>query len=60
MTDFKNLAIDECLEARKLAICRKTRVGAAIYGADCISTGYNIENRCAKGVHAEELAIFNL
>ena len=59
MTDMKKAAITLCLEYRLKAICRKTMVGAALYSDDVIFTGFNIENRCQKGYHAEEMAILN-
>jgi cytidine deaminase len=56
---MKNQAIIVSLSARKLAVARKTFVGAALYSDDFIVMGYNVENRCQKGYHAEEMAILN-
>jgi cytidine deaminase len=56
---IKDEAIKQCLEARKRAICRKTYVGAAIYSDTKVITGYNVENRCQKGYHAEEICVIN-
>ena len=56
---MKEKAIKECLKARLKAICRKTYVGAALYSDTEVITGYNIENRCHKGYHAEEMAVLN-
>jgi cytidine deaminase len=56
---MKKAAIDLCLQAREKAICRKTKVGATLYSNDIIFEGHNVENRCHKGYHAEEMAIMN-
>lgn len=56
---IKYFAIQRCLEARLKAVCRKTMVGAALYSDNEIFAGWNIENRCQKGYHAEEVAVLN-
>jgi len=56
---MKDLAITICLEARESAIARKTKVGACLYSDSGVVGGYNIENRCHKGLHAEEVAIMD-
>lgn len=55
----KEIAIKKCLEARKLAIARRTYVGACIWTDTDYYIGFNIENRSHKGYHAEEVAILN-
>ena len=59
METIKEKAIKASIEASTHAICRKTHVGAALYGSKSIDIGYNIENRCQKGYHAEEMAVLN-
>lgn len=56
---MKTLAIKECLEWREKAVARKTYVGASLYTNRRIISGYNLENRCHKGLHAEEIAVIN-
>ena len=61
---IKNNAITRCLEERLrhkgLRNIRKTYVGASIYTSDNLTiNGFNIENRCHKGIHAEEMAVLN-
>lgn len=56
---IKEDAIVACLLSKRLAIARKTYVGATLYTEDNFVSGYNIENRCHKGLHAEEVAIMN-
>jgi cytidine deaminase len=57
--NIKEEAINECLGYRLGAIARNTKVGATLYTDDQYVGGYNIENRCHKGLHAEEVAIMN-
>jgi len=63
MQGIKERAIKKCLEFRlrskHLRNIRKTYVGASIYTDNGVAGGFNIENRCHKGLHAEELAIIN-
>jgi cytidine deaminase len=54
---MKNIAIKSCLDYRQLAIARKTYVGASLYTDSEVYSGYNWENRCQKGYHAEEMAV---
>ncbi len=56
---LKQEAIQKCLEARLKAVCRKTMVGAVLYSDTELFPGWNIENRCQKGYHAEEVAVLN-
>jgi len=56
---LKEIAIKKCLEARKLAIARKTYVGACVYTDNKYYIGFNVENRSHKGYHAEEVALIN-
>jgi cytidine deaminase len=53
----KEEAICLALQSRMLALARKTFVGATLYGSKLIITGFNMENRCQKGIHAEEAAV---
>jgi cytidine deaminase len=55
----KKKAIGDCLKARNNAIARKTKVGATLYTDKNTVSGWNLENRCHKGMHAEEVAIMN-
>ena len=59
----KERAIFLCLLAREKAILIKnhyTKVGACIYTKEgYYFTGFNIQNRCHKSYHAEEMAILN-
>lgn len=55
----KDVAIKKCLEARKQAVARKTFVGACIYSDNKYIIGFNLENCCHKGYHAEEVAVIN-
>lgn len=56
----KEIAIANCLIARKKAITYRTSVGACIYTKyHMFYEGFNIENKCHKGYHAEELAVLN-
>jgi cytidine deaminase len=57
--NIKEQAIVDCLQARLKAICRKTMVGAAFYTNKRVYSGWNMENRCHKGYHAEEMAVIN-
>jgi len=59
MNDTKQQAIKKCLEARQKAILIKSsscKVGAAIYSPYAVVSGYNIQNKCHKSYHAEEMA----
>ena len=56
---IKRKAIEKCLKWRERAVCRKTKVGAALYTKDSIIGGYNLENKSHKGYHAEEVAILH-
>lgn len=56
----KEIAIIAAIQEREFAVCRKTKVGAAFYSKEGRTyTGYNIENRCQKGYHAEEMAVLD-
>lgn len=56
-------AIKRCLEAREKAILlpnHNTKVGACLYSSSGhLYEGYNIQNRCHKSYHAEEISILN-
>lgn len=60
---IKEEAIEESLRYRLLNMnlrnIRKTYVGTCIYTGDRVIGGFNIENRCHKGLHAEELTVIN-
>jgi cytidine deaminase len=55
--------IYKCLQAREKAILTKTsptKVGALLYDSyGNTYEGFNIQNRCHKSYHAEEIAILN-
>ena len=59
----KEYAIERCLEARNKAVLIKsssTKVGACAYTKlGFLFEGYNIQNKCHKSYHAEEIAILN-
>lgn len=63
MVNITQELIQKCLEARKKAVLiptSKTKVGALLYDIDGnIWEGWNIQNRCHKSYHAEEMAILN-
>jgi len=54
---IKAEAIREAIDATLFSVCRHTRVGAALYSSTQVYKGYNYENRCQKGYHAEEMAV---
>ena len=56
---MKDTAIKLCLLVRENAIARITKVGAVFYADEELCPGWNIENRCHKGMHAEEVAILH-
>lgn len=54
------VALKFCIEARNAAIVNKptsTRVGACLYSEYECYKGFNIQNRCHKSYHAEEMAV---
>jgi cytidine deaminase len=63
METLKHRAIIECLLNREKAILlpnHNTKVGASIYTVtNEVFSGYNIQNRCHKSYHAEEIALLN-
>jgi len=61
--NIKDLAIETCLMAREKAVLIKnhhTKVGACIYTDNNeMYIGFNVQNKCHKSYHAEELAILD-
>lgn len=61
--NLKETAIKLCLEARERAILNRnssTKVGACIYTKnEGYYIGFNIQNKCHKSYHAEEIALIN-
>jgi len=59
---IKEEAISKSITAREKAILIKessTKVGACLYTVDKLYEGFNIQNRCHKSYHAEEIAVLN-